>query len=416
MSPSADIGFSPRALAWWGVAGVLLLALGARTGVAALSPLAGDIDLDIPLDGFALGLVGMIPPIAYALAGWLTRPLLRRVTPEVVAVGVSAIAGLGHIFRGLSPSYLSLFVVTAVLMLAVGVTNVLLPALVKLYAPGKIGPVTSVYSMLMAVSTAAPAIFGVWLADQVGWRWSLASWAVVSVVAIVPWLVVIPTARRRKSIEAAAIVAQTVASPQSPLWRSGTARILALMFGLSGFVAYSMFAVLPALLMQTAGFSRDDAGFALFLWSIMGVPMSLIIPVLAVRPGWPPRLALVSAATGATGFSGLLLAPEVFTLGWVVLTAWATLNFALVLTLIADRSENHHTAAQLSGLVNTVGYLMAAVGPVVVGVLTQVTGVWWPSLVVLLLMVLVNILGYPVLARRTTVDSELRDVYAQMSK
>ena len=416
MSDTSRPTFTPRALFWWGVAGVLLLALSARTGVASLAPLAGDIELDVPLDVFFLGLLGMIPPIAYGIAGWLTRPLVSRLSLETLAVIVAAIAAIGHVLRGLTPSYLGLFIATAVLMLAVGVTNVLLPALVKLYAPGHIGQLTSVYSLLMAISTATPAIFGVWLADQVGWRWSLGSWAVLSAVAIIPWLLLLPHANARRSAERLQLVDAPPAPKRVSLWGSVTARWLAVLFALSGFVAYSMFAVLPAILIDTAGFSRDEAGFALFLWSIMGVPLSLVIPLLAVRPGWPERLAVLASVAGVSGFGGLLLIPNTMTYLWVVLTGLATIGFALVLTLIGTRSENHHTAAQLSGLVNTVGYFIAGTGPIVVGLLAQFTGQWWPALLLLTVITTTSAFAYPVLRRGTTVDEEMRAVSARLSK
>jgi CP family cyanate transporter-like MFS transporter len=402
--------FTPRTVAFLGMAGVLLLALSARTGVAALAPIAGDIEVDIALDGIALGLLGMIPPVAYGIAGWLTRPFAARMSLEQIAVIVGLIAAAGHILRGVVPTYAGLFVATTILMLAVGVTNVLLPAFIKLYAPGRIGPMTSAYSLLMAMSTAAPAIVGVWLADQFGWRWSLASWAVVSAIAVIPWVVLIPGAVRRRSAERVALLEAPPAPSESRLWLSPTAKSFALMFGLSGFVAYSIFAVLPAVLMETAGMGRDEAGFALFLWSILGVPMSIVIPLLAVRQGWAGRLTVLAGASGAVGFLGLLLLPTVGTMVWVTATALSTLNFPLVLTLIADRTENHHTAAQLSGMVNTVGYLIAASGPITVGVLQAITGSWEPSLVLLGLVVTLNFFTYRVVRRGNSVNDELRQI------
>lgn len=402
--------FTPRRVAFLGMAGVLLLALSARTGVAALAPIAGEIDVDVALDGIALGLLGMIPPVAYGIAGWLTRPFATRMSLEQIAVIVGLIAAAGHILRGVMPTYAGLFVATTILMLAVGVTNVLLPAFVKLYAPQRIGPMTAAYSLLMAMSTAGPAVVGVWLADQVGWRWSLASWAVVSVIAVIPWIVLIPGAVRRRSVERVALLETPPAPSESRLWRSPTARSFALMFGLSGFVAYSMFAVLPAVLMDTAGLSRDDAGFALFLWSVLGVPMSIVIPLVAVRPGWAGRITLLAGASGALGFLGLLLVPTVVTILWVLLTSMATLNFALVLTLIAARTKNHHSATQLSGMVNTVGYLIAATGPIAVGVLQALTGSWGPSLLLLALVITLNFLAYRVVRRGNSVDDELREI------
>lgn len=407
---------TPRAIFLLGVSGVLLLALSARTGVASLAPIAGDIDLDLPLDVFYLGLLGMIPPIAFGIAGWLTRALVTRLNLESLAIIVGGIAALGHVLRGLAPSYIGLFIVTSVLMLAVGVTNVLMPALVKLYAPGHIGRVTSMYSLLMAISTAMPALFGVWLADQVGWRWSLGSWAVISAMAVIPWLLLLPYARTRRLQEQAALVDAPPAPAQVSLWKSVTARWLALLFALSGFTAYSMFAVLPAILIDTAGFGRDEAGFALFVWSIMGVPLSLTVPLLAVRPNWPERLAVLAGVLAMAGFSGLLVAPTTLTYLWVVLTGLATIGFSLVLTLIGTRTENHHTAAQLSGLVNTVGYFIAGAGPIVVGMLTELTGVWWPALILMIVVTSLSIFAYSVLKRGATVDEEIRALSAHLSK
>lgn len=415
MSTSGDVTISPRTLFVMGLAGVLLLALSARTGVAALSPLAGDIELDVPLEGIFLGLLGMVPPIAYGVAAWLTRPLVARVSLENIAVLVGSIAVVGHVLRGVSPNYLTLFLVTALLMLAVGVTNVLLPALVKLYAPRHIGPVTSLYSMLMALSSSTPAVLGVWLADEFGWRWSLASWAVLSALAIVPWLLLLPHARARQSAERVALVDAPPTAARVSLWRSATARWLAILFAMSGFVAYSMFALLPVILVEIAGFGRDEAGFGLFLWSMMGVPLSMVIPLLSVSPIWPPRLAILGAVLGMVGFVGLLVAPGFFTYGWVVLTGLATVGFSLVLTLIGARTENHRTAAHLSGLVNTVGYFMAAAGPVVLGLLAQLTGLWWPGLILLAVAISISAFAYPALRRNTTVDEELRQVDTRIS-
>jgi len=409
-------GLTPRAIFFLGVAGVLLLALSARTGVAALAPLASDIELNVTMDVFFLGLVGMIPPIAYGVAALMTRPLVARFSLESLAIAVGGIAALGHVFRGLAPTFLGLFVATSILMLAVGVTNVLLPALVKLYAPLHIGRVTSVYSLLMSISTATPAIFGVWLADQVGWRWSLGSWAVVSAVAIIPWIILLPHASARRSAEQLALVDVVAAGGRVSLWGSVTARWLTVLFAVSGFMAYSIFAVLPAILIDTAGFGRDEAGFALFLWSIMGVPLGLFVPLLAVRTGWPERLAILASVVGVTGFTGLLVIPGTVTYVWVVLTGLGTIGFALVLTLIGTRTENHHTAAQLSGLINSVGYFIAGAGPVVVGLLTQFTGQWWPALLLFALVTTSSAFAYPVLRRGTTVDEEMRRISAHLSK
>ena len=168
MSPEVSGGLDRRSATWLGVAGILILALSGRTGVAALSPIAGEIELDLPLNGVWLGLLGTIPPLAYALAGLYTPRLARRFGLEGVAIAVAVVTALAHLARGLAPVYLGLFLATIALMLGVGSLNVILPGLVKLYAPQAIGRVTALYSTAMAISTALPAGVGLWLADGFG--------------------------------------------------------------------------------------------------------------------------------------------------------------------------------------------------------------------------------------------------------
>ena len=124
---------NPRAVAALGVAGVLILALGGRSGVAALSPIADEVELDLPLDGIWLALLGAIPPIAYAVSAWLTPRVVRRYNLEVVAIGVAVVTGLAHIGRGYAPAYWGLFLGTVILMLGV-VGIMLFVALACLYA------------------------------------------------------------------------------------------------------------------------------------------------------------------------------------------------------------------------------------------------------------------------------------------
>lgn len=407
MSSSTTSALHPRSITWWGIAGVLIMALGARTGVAALSPLAGEVELDVPLNGLWLGLLGTIPPLAYALSGVFTPRLARRLSLEGVAVLVSGVTALAHISRGFTPNYVGLFIATVVLMLGVGSINVILPGLVKLYAPRHIGQLTSLYSTAMALSTAGPAGVGLWLAEAFDWRWSLASWALLSVLAMVPWLVLLRFAWTRRAAEAAVLSDLPELPSLGALWKSPTARAIALIFAISGLTAYSIFALLPPVLIDQAGATPAEAALALTLFSLTGIPMSLTIPLLAVRKGWPSRLVVLAASSGVSGFLGLALIPQVAPLLWSVLAALGTLSFSMSLALIGARTATHQLATNLSGFVNTVGYLVAGVGPVVTGLLHEITGQWGASLFFLAALSLFSLPAAAVFAREHTVEEEL---------
>ncbi len=398
---------TPRSTLVLAMTGIVLFALGIRTGVAAVSPLSTRIDLDVPLEGLTLGILGTIPPVAYAISAALSPWFARKVGLEGAVVVVGFLGAIAHVWRGISPTYVSLFVATIVLMLAAGVGNVILPGLVKLYAPHRIGPLTAAYGTAMAFSSAAPTVLGVWLADEFGWRWSLAAWALISVIGIIPWIVLWPRAQAKGMQEAVITATLPIVTAPVSLFRSPTALSIMAIFAVSGAMAYSWFAVLPPALMELSGVSPQGAALALGLFTIMGFPMSLIVPPLAVRRGWSAPLVGASMAFNIFGLTGLLLVPTVLPFLWVTFLSMGPLTFAMSLALMGHRTANHLSALILSGFVNKWGYLFAAGAPVLVGLGREISGEWTASLLGLLAVSLVSLPALIILAQEQTVDKEL---------
>lgn len=389
-----------------GVVGIVLFALGLRTGVAAVSPLASRIELDVPLEGLTLGFLGVIPPIAFACAAAVSPWFARKVGLEGAVIAVGVLAVLAHVWRGVSPTFASLFFATIVLMLAVGVGNVILPALVKLYAPRRVGPVTAAYATAMSFSSAAPPVLGVWLADEFGWRWSLAAWAVIGILGVIPWLVVLPRANKA-SQEAVITATLPIMTAPVSLFRSPTAISIMAIFGVSSAMAYSWFAVLPPALMELSLLSSQQGALALGLFAIMGFPMALLVPPLAVRKGWTAPLVGASMVFNILGLVGLLLAPTVLPFLWVVFLSMGPLTYALSLALMVHRTSNHLSALILSGFVNKWAYVFAAGAPIFVGLGREITGEWTSSLLGLLAVSMVSLPALLILGTEQVVDKEL---------
>jgi len=326
---------------------------------------------------------------------------------EGAVILVGLLGAVAHVWRGISPTYVSLFVATIVLMLAAGVGNVILPGLVKLYAPDRIGPLTAAYGTAMAFSSAAPTVLGVWLADEFGWRWSLAAWALISIVGIIPWLFLWPRAKAKGMQEAVITATLPIVTAPVSLFRSPTAVSIMAIFTVSGAMAYSWFAVLPPALMELSGVSASSAALALGLFTIMGFPMSLIVPPLAVRRGWSAPLVGASMVFNIIGLVGLLLAPTVLPFIWVTFLSMGPLTFAMSLALMGHRTVNHLSALILSGFVNKWGYLFAAGAPVLVGLGREISGGWTASLLGLLAVSLVSLPAMLILAKEQIVDKEL---------
>ncbi|MFF8187238.1 CynX/NimT family MFS transporter [Microbacterium sp. NPDC016588] len=384
----------------WAAAAIVLLALTLRIAVASLSPLLTVISRDFPLPAAVVGLIGMAPPVAFALSAVVTPVIERRVGLErlVLIAAVAAAAALG--LRAVAVDAWTLLAATAGVFAAVGVANVLIPAVVKKYFPERVGLMTTVYTTTMAVATFTPPLVAVPLAGAIGWRGSFAVWAFVAVVAVVPWVVTSLKARagRGDAVEEprASVLSRVVRVPQA--WA------LVITFAVNSSVAYGMFAWLPTILIDTAGVDAATAGSLLALFSFMGLPVSLVVPLLVARLRRTTPFYVFAVASGLAGVAGLLFAPGAATVLWVVLIGLPPLMFPMVLVLFGLRTRSHETAVALSGFVQSLGYALAALVPLAIGVTHELTGGWNAGLLVVGGVIVLVVPAAVVVARSESIE------------
>lgn len=362
-----------RALA---LVGILLVGLNLRTAVAALSPIFAEVSVDVPLGSLSIGVLGMLPPVCFTIFGIAAPMLHRRFGLERILVAALIAMLLGHVTRSLADNFSVLSGASALAFAGMGVANVLLPPLVKKYFPDRIGLLTSLYATSMAVGATLPPLFAVPLTMAAGWRLSVGVWGVFALLSILPWLAIIISNQTRLS--ATNDVAAEEAEPEilGRVWHSRIAWSLMLVFALTGLNAYSMFAWLPAILADTTSTSAAEAGALLALYAGVGLPVSLLIPLLAGRMRNIGVLIYAGVLFYVLGYLGLLLAPATLTWLWVALAGLGPLLFPLSLVLMNMRTRTHEGAVALSGFVQGVGYGIAALGPVVLGVLHELSGDW----------------------------------------
>ncbi|WP_166870606.1 CynX/NimT family MFS transporter [Salinibacterium sp. ZJ450] len=406
---------APRSLPLWSgrtlaLLSTLLIALNLRTAVTSVSPIVDQISVDIALNGTALGVLGMLPPAMFAASGLFTPWLARRLGLEATLAVASAVMVLGFTARALSVGYPMFLAASAVTLAATGVGNVLLPAVVKRYFPDRVGLMTSAYVSLLAISTTIPAAISVPIADAAGWRTALMTWAVLGLTALIPWVFMwlehrktLAAARRDPSPEVEEGPAEIVGA----LWRSRTTWALTLAFAVSSLNAYTMFAWLPELLMEQSQLSSVQAGVLLSVYAFIGLPLGLVMPFLTVRSRRPGLLVQLFTAQLLIGYSGLLLAPTLAPWLWVIIMG-GPLLFPVTLTLINLHTRDHRVTTAVSGFVQGIGYSMGAVGPLLFGVLRDVSGSWTLPLVFLLLTAAGSLVAGILLSKPRMVDDELR--------
>ncbi len=389
------MGMKMHQKAWLFALAIILTALTLRAAVTVVPPLISTINNDLPLTAATIGILGMLPTAAFGLFGFLTPYVIRWASLEKLVVIAIVVGIVGQVARVLAPNTPLFLIFSVIAFGGLGAGNVLLPPLVKKYFPGKIGLMTALYVTAISIGTALPAQLAVPVADATSWQFSLASWAGLSALALIPWLVALFSPRTTADPAAApgppAAVAgqgaaagepqlQVVSTPPAPapkmnLWKSPTAWGLTFMFGCTSLNTYALFAWLPEILTE-AGLDRAHAGSMLALFAALGLPLSLGIPLIAAKMRNPFPAVLVMLGCFVAGYLGLLLSPAEGTWLWVSLAGLGPGTFPLSLLLINHRTRTQLGAGALSGFSQGMGYTLACTGPLFFGLLRQWTGSW----------------------------------------
>src|SRR5690554_2241935 len=367
------------------VIGIMFIAINLRPALASVGPLVGIIREHTGLSNSLLGLLTTLPLIAFGLVSTLTPLFTRRFGIGGTLAGALLLITIGVALRALD-FIPTLFIGTAMFGTGIAFGNVLLPSLVKRNFPTNSGIMTSLYSAVMAIGASLAAGLSIQLANtlSLGWRGSLGIWAILSLIAFFVWLPQLwhikKVSRQRSYLKA-----------MKSLTRSMVAWKVALFMGLQSMAFYVILAWLPEIL-QSRGIDSLEAGWMLSLSQATGVFGSLFIPIWAgrIRDQRPIVYTLISLELISLI---ALMNPQIgFVAVWVSLIGFALGgSFGLALLLIVHRSEDSDTATELSGMAQSIGYLLAALGPILLGGLFDITGNWNYSLFTLLLIALVKL-------------------------
>lgn len=361
------------------VVGIVLLAANMRSALTSVAPLIGQIRMDTGISHGVAGLLLTLPLLAFGVLSPVVPQLARRFGMERMLLASLLLLAAGIVVRS-AGTVAVLFLGTAVLGAAIVVGNVLLPALVKREFPQRVGLMTSIYTTALGISGALAAGVSVPLAQVtgMGWRGSLALWALPALIAAVAWL---PHLRRSDQPENAST--QT-SQGGSSMWRSALAWQVTLFMGLQSLVYYVTLTWLPEIL-QDDGMSATRAGWMLGVSQAVAIVTIFFAPVIASRRPSQQGVVAVAVSLSCAGTLGLLVAGSTASVLWVVLLGLGQgACFSLALTFFALRAPDSQHAATLSGMAQTFGYLLAAAGPFLFGVLRDATNAWTVPLALLL--------------------------------
>jgi CP family cyanate transporter-like MFS transporter len=380
--------------------GVVALAVNLRPAAVSVGPVLGEIRDDLSMSATMAGFVATLPVLCFAAFGALAPWAARRVGMHRTILGSLGALALGLALRSAASSTATFIAASVVALAGMATANVLLPPLVKRHFPDRIGLITGVYTTVLSLGLTLAGTLTAPIADAAGgWRAGLAIWAGTAVLAALPWLGLVSHDSRPVPASHGQITARR-------LLRSGLAWSMAIFFGCQSLQAYVVFGWLPQIF-RDAGFSANEAGLLLGLTTATSIPLSLALPSVAARLPHQRVPILALCATYVVGYVGLIVAPVEGAALWAILIGAGTGIFPLALLLIGLRARTSEGTAALSGFTQSVGYLLAAVGPVSVGAMYDATHAWtWPLVLLIATVIPLAVTGW-IVGRPRYVEDEI---------
>ncbi|HEX6468640.1 MAG TPA: MFS transporter [Streptosporangiaceae bacterium] len=367
----------------WPIILIVLVAANLRPAVTAVGPLLAQIRAELHLSGTAAGALTTLPLLFFGSFG-LVAPYVRR-RGDWLLVATMGILVVALLIRAI-PNEVALFAGSLLAGIGISIGNVAVPAIIKRDHPGVITTVTAVYTLAISGGAAisAAVVVPIEKALDHGWRLPLALFAVPAALAGLAW---VPRATRRGP-DAPPIAAA------AGLWRDRLAWAVTAYMGLQSLLAYVVFAWLPTIY-QDRGMDETAAGFVLGITVLLQAAGGLTVPVVErVMLDQRPLVWLITGFV-VVGFAGVAWAPVGSAPLWaVVLGLGQGAAFATALSFIGLRAADQHVAVRLSGMSQSVGYVIAALGPLGIGAVHDLTGGWTvPTAVLLVITCLMTLPG-----------------------
>jgi MFS transporter, CP family, cyanate transporter len=384
---------------WLVIVCVVALAFNLRPVVNAMGSVLPQVREALNLSATAGGALTSVPPLCFATVGLLGPALAARYGIErVLAMALALLAG-GQFLR-IAGSTVLLFAGSVVALSGLALCNVLLPSIIRQHFRTRIPLMTSVYTVTLAVGATVASAGSVPIERGLdgGWQVGLGIWAVTAAIALLPWLALaIPADRTPAATPERAI-------PVRALLRSPVAWMLALFFGAQSAQAYIVVSWLSQIVVDGGG-DLARGGYAVGVFAALGIPMSALVPALLRG-----RLSVVISVLGGcyiAGYVGLLINPIGGLWMWAVLAGIGTTSFPLALTLIALRARSTPGVAALSAFTQSIGYVIAAIGPIAIGALHDLTDGWTVPLIALIGIALAMIAAGLGAARPRVIEDDL---------
>ncbi|WP_293790980.1 MFS transporter [uncultured Corynebacterium sp.] len=410
----------PSAVAFIAALAVLLTSSNLRSPVSTFPPIADQVADGLEASGLFIGLVGMAPTAMFAVAAILSGPMAKALSFRAVISTAMVLATAGFGLRTIASNELPFLAGTMIGLVGVGITNTLLPAVIKDYFPFKLTVMSIAYMAVGQVSMATASVAAVPLAELGGWRVAIGVWAIPPLLALLCWGVLVfavtpgtasqrggemlRQAHPRKLMGVINNKNNESRGAYSHIWKNPVSWGIVVMFAMTSSISYCFITWAPKIIVESGG-SAQLGGVIGGVFAIVGTASSFLVPWMTSR--FERGAAAVTILSCSCMFVALLMVitdPMRLPVVWISLVSLGCSTFPLGLMLIATRTREPKAAAVLSSGAQGIGYTVACIGPFGFGALYDATASWTTGLSVLVGFNVVLLGAGLVASRRVFVD------------
>lgn len=374
---------------------VLLLSANLRAPLTSVGVLLPAINNDLQLSAFAISIIAILPLLAFSFASLFAAPVSTKIGLNRTIVYALIVITIGIILRSLGSSTL-LF--TGILLIGIGIAfgNVLAPVFIKASFPLQVGVVTALYTVSMNIFGALSSAVSAPIAKATNYNISLAMIGIVTIITLIIWIIVL---QKDKDVEAPQAITMT-----SSIWRSPLAWQITLFMGGQSVIFYSLINFLPIILKEQQ-IPVEVTGGYLTVLQIAIIIFTFIIPMIAANMAHQVYLGCINGLLFIAGIAGMIYGDVKYMLVYILFIGVALgISFGLVNLFFSMKTEYTHTAKQLSGMAQAIGYLFAALSVLVFGVIHDYTHNWNHSLYFLLADALLMLIVGMLAGRKRTIE------------
>lgn len=386
---------------WVVLCAIILLATNMRAPIVALGSIAPVVQETLNISETQIGWLGAVPMLGFAVGSFISPTIGKRFGLENTLIAMIALLTLGMVVRSIIPTWTGFLSGTIMLTLAIGFANTLAAPVIKQRTPNHIPLITGLFSLTMTVVAGIVAGVVLPLSEYVGWQWALGGWAILGVLALVVWIFL-----RLRLGSSTNLIAPIAAQGTShiAIWRNAFAWQIAVFMGLQSLLYYTVASFLPSIWVSK-GLSAVKAGQMGSVFQFMA-PVAIISLTWLVNRGRPIQaLTVLAAVLNVVGVLGMsYLSADLAWLWSGMMGAGCSAIFTLSMMLFSLRTYTPNQASELSGMAQTVGYLIAFFGPLGAGWLNEVSGDWSLPLLLISILMIINVVVAWLISRPVMID------------